>query len=120
MIESGKPRKQRKLRYVAPMSMRKNMMHAHVSKELRAKLAGRPRAVLIRKGDKVKIMVGKHKKHIGKVLEADYSDIKVYIEGITVRNAKGAEKPAPISPSNIEILEGDFTKDRLKKFEGKK
>jgi large subunit ribosomal protein L24 len=120
MIESGKPRKQRKLRYVAPLSVRKCMMHSHVAKELRAKLAGNPRAVLVRKGDKVRIMVGKNRKKTGKVLEVNYADLKIYVEGITARNAKGTEKPAPISPSNIEIIEGDFTKDRLKKFDRKK
>ena len=113
MIGSKQPRKQRKFRYNAPMHERKKMVSAHVSKELRAKLSTKRRSVPVHKGDKVLLMRGSAKGHTGKILEVDLSTLKVYIEGVTQRNAKGVEQLAPTDPSNLMILEGEFTKDRL-------
>jgi len=113
MIGSKQPRKQRKFRFNAPMHERKRMVSAHVSKELRAKLSTKRRSVPVHKGDKVLLMRGSRKGHTGKILEVDLSTLKVYIEGVTQRNAKGVEQLAPVDPSNLMILEGEFAKDRL-------
>ena len=113
MIGSKQPRKQRKFRFNAPMHERKKMVAAHVSKELRAKLSTKRRSVPVHKGDKVLLMRGSRKGHTGKILEVDLSTLKVYIEGVTQRNAKGVEQLAPVDPSNLMILEGEFAKDRL-------
>lgn len=122
MEESSKPRKQRKYRYVAPMHARRKMMGAHLSKELKAKLSTSKRNVPVHKGDRVKLMRGEKKGHTGKVMEVDLSNLKVYVEGASRRNAKGVEKLVPIDPSNLIIIEGEFTKDRLEmlKRSGKK
>jgi large subunit ribosomal protein L24 len=111
-MSSVKPRIQRKERYNAPMHVRKALMHSRLSKELRAKLKAKKRSVTVCKGDKVKLITGEKKGHTGKVLEVDYNDLKIYVEGVTAHTAKGTEKPRPIDPSNVEIVEGDFTKDR--------
>ncbi|MFH0927448.1 MAG: 50S ribosomal protein L24 [Candidatus Micrarchaeota archaeon] len=113
MPSSVQPRKQRKARADAALHQRKMMMHANVSKTLRAKLGTSRRSAIVRKGDKVRITTGSFKKKEGVVLEADYSCLKLYIEGIVRKNARGQEKLVPIDPSNVQISDGDFTlKDR--------
>jgi large subunit ribosomal protein L24 len=112
-MDSIQPRKQRKFRYTAPLHIRRKMVSSHLSKELRAKLSTGRRSVQVRKGDKVRIARGENRGKAGKVLSVDLSFLKIYVEGVTRRNAKGVEKPLPIDPSNVVILEGDFTKDRL-------
>ena len=113
MENSIQPRKQRKFRYNAPLHLRKKMVSAHLSKELRAKLATKKRNAPLHKGDKVKLMRGENKGKSGKVIEVDLAALKVFVEGITRRNAKGVEKLVPLDPSNLLLLEGEFTKDRL-------
>lgn len=113
MIDSKQPRKQRKYRYNAPMHERKKMVAAHLGKELRAKLSTKKRNAPVHRGDKVKLMRGEKRGHTGKVIEVDLADLKVYVEGVAQRTAKGVEKLAPLDPSNLLIIEGDFTKDRL-------
>ncbi|MFA5108428.1 MAG: 50S ribosomal protein L24 [Candidatus Micrarchaeia archaeon] len=113
MKKTVQARKQRKARYDAPMHIRKKLMNVHVSKSLRAKLGTTRRSMLVKKGDKVKVTTGKYKGKSGPVMEADYSSLKVYVEGVVVKNSKGIEKLVPMQPSNLEILEGDFnSKDR--------
>jgi large subunit ribosomal protein L24 len=113
MESSVQPRKQRKFRYTAPLHLRRKMVAAHLGKELAAKLGTSRRSVGVRKGDKVKLMRGEKKGHTGKVVEVDLSSLKVYVEGVSRRNAKGVEKPYPVDPSNLLVLEGDFSKNRL-------
>jgi len=120
MENSIQPRKQRKFRYNAPLHLRKKMVGVHVSKELRAKLGTARRSVPAHRGDKVKLMRGSKKGHIGKVLEVELHDLKVYVEGVTQRNAKGVEKLMPVDPSNLLLLEGEFTKDRLEMIQRSK
>jgi large subunit ribosomal protein L24 len=113
MSSSIQPRKQRYARANAPMHERKKMMHVHVSKELRAKLGTKRRAVLVKKGDKIRFRKGKNRKKTGTVLEVDYRDLVLYVEGISSKNSKGVQKLSPVQPANVEIVEGDFgQKDR--------
>lgn len=113
MVSSIQPRKQRKARANAPLHARRKMMHVHVSKELRAKLGMKRRAVLVHKGDKVRIRKGEKAGHIGAVMNADYKDLMIFVEGYMYKKARGTEKLKPLPPCNAEITEGDFTtKDR--------
>jgi large subunit ribosomal protein L24 len=122
MENSIQPRKQRKFRYNAPMHQRKKMVAVHVSKELKAKLGTARRSVPAHKGDRVKVMRGERKGLTGKILEVELNDLKVYVEGYTQKNAKGIEKLMPVDPSNLLLLEGEFSKDRLEMIQrsGKK
>lgn len=103
MIKSRKPRTQRKFRFTAPLHLRKHFVHAHLSKELRAKV--KKRAIQIKKGDKVKILRGKFKGKEGKVAAVNLTDAKIFVEGITLKNSKGKEIFYPIDPSNVMIIE---------------
>jgi large subunit ribosomal protein L24 len=113
-MESKQPRKQRKFRYTAPLHIRKKMVSVHLSEELQKKLSTKKRSIPVKKGDKVKVMRGEKKGHVGKVMEVDLKKLKVYVEGVVKRNAKGVEKLISIDPSNLLLLEGDFSKDREK------
>ena len=107
-LVSSKPRKQRKARAQAPMHMRRKMMHMHVAKSLRAKLGTNRRAMLVKKGDKIRVISGSMRKKEGKVMEVDYHNLSIFVEGIARKNAKGIEKLARLQPSNAEIIDGDF------------
>lgn len=108
---SKQPRKQRKKLYQAPLHVRRKIMSAHLSKELREKY--KRRSFPIRVGDKVKVMRGKFKGKIGKISEVDRKKYKVYIEGITIKKSDGSEAPYPIHPSNLMIIELNL-KDKLR------
>lgn len=107
---SKQPRKQRKMRYNAPLHKRQKLVSVHVSKELRAKL--KRRSMPVRKGDRVKVMRGKHKGKTGKVTSVDLNALKVYMEGVVARKAKGTEVPAPLEPSNLLLVEADLSDKR--------
>ncbi|MFA5382719.1 MAG: 50S ribosomal protein L24 [Candidatus Micrarchaeia archaeon] len=116
MIKSAKPKKQRKYIRTAPMHLRKKFIKAHISKSVKEKLGTKKRTIGIKKGDKVKIKVGKQKGKEGKILKVNYKKSIIYIEGIVRVNAKGTEKPIAIKPSNTEIIELEMDKDRTKIF----
>jgi len=103
MINSRKPRTQRKFRYTAPIHLRKSFVHAHLSKELRTKT--KKRAVQVKKGDKVRIMRGKFKGKKGKITKVSIVDSKIFVEGATLKKANGKEVFYPIDPSNVMIIE---------------
>ncbi|MFH1285698.1 MAG: 50S ribosomal protein L24 [Candidatus Micrarchaeota archaeon] len=113
LTKSKQPRKQRKARYNAPMHKRQKLLNAHISKELRKKLKTAKRSITLRKGDKVKVLRGEHKKKEGKVTAVDLNNLKVYVEGIVDRRASGAEVQIALDPSNVMIIDGEFgNKDR--------
>lgn len=93
--------KQRKLRYNAPTHVRHNLLSAHLSKDLRKK--HQRRSFPLRKGDEVKIMVGKFKGKIGKVTALDYPRLRVNIEGIQLSKKDGTKVNVPLNPSNLMI-----------------
>lgn len=118
---SKQPRKQRKERFQSPLHLKRKMLAAHLSKEAREKLKTKRRSLVVRKGDKVKVLRGDKKGHVGKVARVDIKKIKVFVEGVTSREAKGTEKLAPVDPSNLLIIEaGASDKERLSVLERSK
>ena len=110
--KSGKPRKQRKFLFSAPLHLRQKFLHVHLSKELREKY--KKRSLRVRKGDVVKVIRGKFKGRSGKVIDVDLSRMFVYIEGITRKRSRKekAEKPIPFRPANLEIIALDLSDKR--------
>jgi len=100
--KSSKARKQRKFLFNAPLHLRRKMISAHLSKELREKY--NRRSLPLRKGDEVEIMRGEFKGKKGKISRVDLKNYKVYIEGITRKKTTGAEVLVPIHPSNLRII----------------
>ncbi len=113
MVESSKPRKQRKERFNADLHIAQHFAHAHISKELRQKLGIKARSMQLRTGDTVKVMAGAMKGKTGKVHRIMLKESKAEIEGITRKNARGKEVYVPISISNLYITDLDLT-DKLR------
>jgi len=91
-------------------------MHAHLSKDLRGKLKTKKRAVLIRKGDRVKIMRGPEKGKEAKIARVNTVARKVFLEGIVVKNSKGKEMPLALEVSNLLLTGLEQTEERKKIF----
>ena len=113
MIKSGKPRKQRKFRFTAPMHVRQKFVHVRVAKELAAKLAIKRRSIAVRRGDTVRVMSGGSRGKTGKVASVDLKRAIVLVEGIVRKNAKGKESQIPIKSSNVYAIDLDLS-DKLR------
>ncbi len=109
MLQSGKPRYQRKYRMTAPMHVRQHFMHVHVDKSLRAKLKLSRRSVQISKGDTVKIMSGSKRGESGKVASVNMKTGRITINGLNRKNARGKENPIYISAHNVYITDLNLT-----------
>jgi len=118
MPKSKKPRKQRKFLFLAPNHIRRKLVAAHFSKELRQKY--KTRSFPVRKGDEVEVMIGKFKKKRGKISRIDFKKYKVYVDGVTVKRTDGTERQAPVHASNLKIINLNLEdKRRIKALERK-
>lgn len=99
--KSKKPRKQRKFLYNAPLHIRRKMISAHLSEELREKY--KRRSFPLRRGDEVKVMRGEFKGIIGKIVKIDTKEYKVYVDTVKKKRSVGTEYLVPIHPSNLLI-----------------
>lgn len=116
--KSSKARKQRKFLYTAPLHIRRKMISAHLSKELRAKY--KTRSMALRKGDEVEVMRGKFKKRTGKVARINTKKYKAYVDGIMIKRTDGTERQASLNPSKLKIINLELSdKRRLKALEEK-
>ncbi|MBO5966439.1 MAG: 50S ribosomal protein L24 [Methanobrevibacter sp.] len=107
---SIQPRKQRKALYTAPLHIRRKIMSANLSKDLRADIG--KRSLPIRVGDKVQVVRGDFKGHEGKVESIDAKRYKVTVEGVTLSKPDGNAVMLPIHPSNLMIIEADLKDER--------
>ena len=99
---SRQPRKQRKYVYNAPLHVKRKLVSAHLSEELRKRFG--KRSIPVRKGDEVVVMVGQLKKTRGSVEKVDVGNGKVYVQGIKSKKVDGSEVPRPLRASNIMIV----------------
>ncbi len=106
------PRKQRKMLYNAPKHKRQKMMKAHLSDELYGKYG--LRSVTLRKGDVVRVMRGKFKGHEGKVVEVNLKNMRVAVEGVTVRKVDNTAVQYWIHPSNLMLVKIDLSDPKRK------
>jgi len=114
-VRSSLPRKQRKFLYTAPLHVRRKMISAHLSKELKQQL--KKRSVSVRKGDEVEVMRGEHFGKKGKISRVDYKKYKVYVEGVTIKKSDGTERQVAVHPSNLKVLSMNLEDARrAKKF----
>lgn len=102
--------------YEAKLHTKKHLMHLHVAKELRTKLGQKSRSMLVNKGDTVKIMRGSFKGKSVKVAKVNYNNMKLYLEGVTRKNAKGTEVLIAFEASNLMLTDLNMTQDRKKTF----
>lgn len=120
---SSKARTQRKAQANAAAHVKRKMLSAHLSDELRQKY-GR-RAVRVCKGDTVTVVRGNQdiKDIQGRVINVYTKTGRVSIEGITIKQADGTETERPIHASNLVITrlntEDEWRMDSLSKKEAK-
>lgn len=104
---SIQPRKQRKMRYNAPVHRRRKMIASHLAEDLMLKY--NKRSVPVKKGDTVKIIRGGLKGHVGKVASVDTRKMKIGIEGATIAKADKKQVAKPVDPSNVIITHLDLS-----------
>ncbi|MGQ9551349.1 MAG: 50S ribosomal protein L24, partial [Candidatus Bathycorpusculaceae bacterium] len=96
-----KPAKQRKMLHQACDHLRRKLLAAPLSPELR-KSRG-VKALPIRKGDAVRIMRGDHKGFEGKITRIDRKKYRIYVEGLTREKVDGTTIFVPLHPSKVMI-----------------
>ncbi|KAI7692988.1 hypothetical protein SSS_10366 [Sarcoptes scabiei] len=110
---SSSRRKARKRHFNAPSHIRRRIMSAPLSKDLRQKYG--VRTMPIRKDDEVQIVRGHFKgNQFGKVVSVYRSKYVIYIERIQREKASGANVYVGIHPSKVLIVKLKMDKDRKK------
>lgn len=109
---SSQPRKQHKYRYLAPLHLKQKMFHVHLSPELRKKYG--LRNIMVRSGDKVKIVRGQFKGKEGKIEHLRLEKGTVLISGIEIIKKDGTKIPFALKPSHLMIKELNLV-DKLRK-----
>ncbi|MCK9323273.1 MAG: 50S ribosomal protein L24 [Candidatus Methanomethylophilaceae archaeon] len=100
---SSKARVQRKAQAHAPAHVKRKMLSAHLSQDLRAKYGVRTARVC--KGDTVAVLRGDEdiRGTEAKVLEVFTKTGRVSIDGVTINQADGTATVRPIHASNLVI-----------------
>ncbi len=114
---SKQPRKQRANVYSLPLHKRRDLLSARLSKDLKEKY--NIRSLPIRKGDRVKVLLGDFKKVEGEVLSVDTKRQLIEIQGLSVTKTDGSQVNRPVHPSNVVLLKIVEDKERLRMGEGR-
>ncbi|KAI0451792.1 ribosomal protein L24 [Xylaria acuta] len=107
---SSSRRKARRAHFQAPSSIRRNIMSAPLSKELREKY--NVRSIPVRKDDEVQIVRGSNKGREGKVISVYRLKYQIHIERVTREKTSGQSVPLGIHPSNVVVTKLKLDKDR--------
>jgi len=103
-------RKSRKAHYDAPSSVRRTIMSAPLSKELREKY--NVRSMPIRKDDEVLVVRGSNKGREGKITSVYRLKYVVHIERVVKEKSSGQSVPLGVHPSKVVITKLKLDKDR--------
>mmetsp|Transcript_20021 Transcript_20021/g.29129 ORF Transcript_20021/g.29129 Transcript_20021/m.29129 type:complete len:143 (-) Transcript_20021:48-476(-) len=114
---SSSRRKSRKAHFSAPSSVRRKIMSAGLSSELRSKY--NCRSLPIRKDDEVMIVRGLYKNREGKVITCYRKKYCIYVDNVVREKATSAKVNVPIHPSNCVIMKLKLDKDRKALLERK-
>lgn len=107
---SSSRRKCRKAHFSAPSSVRRVLMSAPLSSELRAK--HHARSMPVRKDDEVLVVRGTFKGREGKVVQVYRRKWVIHIERITREKVNGSTVNVGINPSKVVITKLRLDKDR--------
>lgn len=105
-------RKARRAHFQAPSHVRRILMSAPLSKELRAKY--HVRALPVRREDEVIVKRGTCKGREGKVTACYRLKWVIHIDKVNREKASGTTVPVGIHPSNVEITKLKLTNNRSK------
>ncbi|CAH0391456.1 unnamed protein product [Bemisia tabaci] len=109
-------RKNRKDHFTAPSHIRRKLMSAPLSKELRQKY--NVRRMPVRKDDEVQVVRGHYRgQQVGKVTQVYRKKFIINIERVQREKANGATVYVGIHPSNVVIVKLKMDKDRKKILE---
>lgn len=99
---SSSRRKNRRRHFAAPSHIRRKIMSAPLSKELRKKY--NVRSIPVRKDDEVMVTRGHFKgQQSGKVIQCYRRKFAIHIERIQREKANGATAPVGIHPSKVNF-----------------
>ncbi|KAJ2501900.1 60S ribosomal protein L26A [Coemansia erecta] len=107
---SSSRRKSRKAHFTAPSHLRRKLMSASLSKDLRKK--HEVRSIPVRTGDEVVVVRGQYKGREGKVSAVYRKKWVINIERLVREKVNGATVPIPVHPSNVSVTALKMTKDR--------
>lgn len=107
---SSSRRKSRKAHFSAPSSVRRVIMSAPLSSELRQK--HKVRSLPIRKDDEVHVVRGMYRGRDGKVVACYRKKYVIHIDRITRERANTMTVPVGIHPSNVIITKIKTDKNR--------
>ncbi|KAF3671423.1 60S ribosomal protein L26 [Capsicum annuum] len=107
---SSSRRKSRKAHFTAPSSVRRVLMSAPLSSELRTK--HNVRSMPVRKDDEVQVVRGTYKGREGKVVQVYRKKWVIHIERITREKVNGSTVNVGIHPSKVVISKLRLDKDR--------
>merc|ERR1711933_117261 len=103
-------RKSRKAYFTAPSHIRRKLMSAPLSKDLRTKYS--VRSLPIRRDDEVMIVRGHYHDREGKVTQVYRKKWRIHIERVTRDKANGQTVPIGIHPSKVMSTKIKLDKDR--------
>ena len=107
LTASAKPRRQRRALRSMPHHLRRKLLSAPLSEELRAKYGFR--TFPIRTGDRVRVMRGDFKGAEGRVMRVDRERGRIYVDAVTRTKADGTPVNIPIHASKVMIVELDLS-----------
>ncbi|KAH8972959.1 hypothetical protein BDL97_01G019400 [Sphagnum fallax] len=107
---SSSRRKSRKAHFSAPSSVRRILMSAALSSDLKNKY--NVRSVPVRKDDEVQVVRGTYKGREGKVVQVYRRKWVIHIERITREKVNGSTVNVGIDPSKVVITKFKLDKDR--------
>jgi large subunit ribosomal protein L24 len=96
-----KPGKSRKMRFNAPIHIRRKFLSAPLSPELKGQYGAR--SMQVRRDDTVAVVKGDRKLTEGKVLRVDAKRGIIYIEGVTRTRMDGSTVQIPLRAENVII-----------------
>eukprot|EP00163_Fabomonas_tropica_P010886 TRINITY_DN2119_c0_g1_i2.p1 TRINITY_DN2119_c0_g1~~TRINITY_DN2119_c0_g1_i2.p1 ORF type:complete len:137 (+),score=54.26 TRINITY_DN2119_c0_g1_i2:1-411(+) len=107
---SSSRRTNRKAHFAAPSSVRRVIMSAPLSSELRQKF--NVRSLPVRKDDEIRVTRGEFKGKEGKIIAAYRKKYVIHVERLTREKINGAPVQIGFHPSNVVITKIKMDKDR--------
>jgi large subunit ribosomal protein L26e len=107
---SSSRRKSRKAHFTAPSSVRRVLMSAPLSGDLRSKY--NVRSLPVRKDDEVQVVRGTFKGREGKIVQVYRKKWVIHIERITREKVNGSTVNVGVNPSKVVITKLRLDKDR--------
>ncbi|EPB89415.1 60S ribosomal protein [Mucor circinelloides 1006PhL] len=114
---SSSRRKSRKAHFAATSDVRRKIMSAPLSKELREKHS--VRSIPVRKDDEVMVVRGTYKGREGKIVQVYRKKWVIHIDRVSREKVNGATAPIGISPSKVVVTNLKLDKSRLAILERK-